>query len=222
MRLTIIRSSTCWTSSSRSISTRTRSTVEASAATRSACAGSDSHLPSRPATSRVAQLGLDHLGRHEVLPDERAEALAELVLLALDDRGVRDRDAQRMLEQRGHREPVGQRTDHARLRRRRRHIRPMRPRRSTGPTCTTGRSPWPRPGNPARRPSSAAGRGAVPRRPRSRRRPASRRSSPLGRRRGSAVKPPAPDVWSVCHSSIIRYDRDVLGRADRRWRRDRP
>ena len=39
MRLTIIRSSTCWTSSSRSISTSTRSTVDASAATRSACDG---------------------------------------------------------------------------------------------------------------------------------------------------------------------------------------
>ena len=50
MRLTIILSSTCWTSSSRSISTSTRSTVDASAATRSACASSDSHLPSRSAT----------------------------------------------------------------------------------------------------------------------------------------------------------------------------
>ena len=56
MRLTIIRSSTCWTSSSRSISTSTRSTVEASAATRSACAGSESHLPSRPATSASRSL----------------------------------------------------------------------------------------------------------------------------------------------------------------------
>ena len=57
---------------------------------------------------RVAQFGLDDLRRHEVLPDEGAEALAELVFLALDDRGVRDRDAQRMLEQRGDGEPVGQ------------------------------------------------------------------------------------------------------------------
>ena len=42
-------------------------------------------------------------------------ALAELVFLAFDDRGVRDRDAQRMLEQRGDREPVGHRADHAGL-----------------------------------------------------------------------------------------------------------
>ena len=41
---------TCWMSSSLSSSTTTRSTVPVSPATRSACAGSESHLPSRPAT----------------------------------------------------------------------------------------------------------------------------------------------------------------------------
>ena len=61
MRRTIIRSMTCCTSSSLSSSTPTRRTVEASLATRSACAGSDSHLPSRPGDLRVAQLGLDNL-----------------------------------------------------------------------------------------------------------------------------------------------------------------
>ena len=64
----------------------------------------------------VAQLGLDDLRRHEVLPDEGAQTLSQLVFLAFDDRGVRDRYPQRVLEQRRHREPVGQRTDHAGLR----------------------------------------------------------------------------------------------------------
>ena len=63
----------------------------------------------------VAQLGFHDLRRHEVLPYERTEALAELVFLALDDRGVRDRDAQWVFEQRGDREPVGKRADHARF-----------------------------------------------------------------------------------------------------------
>jgi len=45
----------------------------------------------------VAQLRLDDLGRHEVLPNEGAEALAELILLLLDDRGVRNGDPQRVL-----------------------------------------------------------------------------------------------------------------------------
>ena len=53
IRLTIIRSSTCWTSSSRNISTSARSTVDASAATRSALTGSASHLPVRLATSAL-------------------------------------------------------------------------------------------------------------------------------------------------------------------------
>src|SRR5258705_13117695 len=63
----------------------------------------------------VAQLGLDALRRHEVLPNEGAEALTELILLLLDDRGVRDRDPKRMFEQRGAREPVGPPPAHARL-----------------------------------------------------------------------------------------------------------
>ena len=41
-----------------------------------------------------------------------AQALADLVLLARDDRGVRDRQPQRVPEQRGDGEPVGQRADH--------------------------------------------------------------------------------------------------------------
>lgn len=41
-----------------------------------------------------------------------AEALASLVLLSRDDRGVRDLQPQRMAEEGGDGEPVGQRADH--------------------------------------------------------------------------------------------------------------
>ena len=47
--------------------------------------------------------------------DEVLQALAELVLAPRDQRRVRDRQPERVLEQRGHREPVRDRTDHARL-----------------------------------------------------------------------------------------------------------
>ena len=61
----------------------------------------------------VAQLGLDDLRRHEVLPDEGAQTLSQLVFLAFDDRGVRDRYPERVFEQRRDREPVGEGTHHA-------------------------------------------------------------------------------------------------------------
>ena len=48
----------------------------------------------------------------EVLPDELLETAAELVLAARDECGVRDGETERVLEQRGDREPVGQRADH--------------------------------------------------------------------------------------------------------------
>ena len=51
----------------------------------------------------------------EVLPHEVLESLAQLILAARDQRGVRDRQAQRVPEQCGHGEPVGHRADHARL-----------------------------------------------------------------------------------------------------------
>ena len=204
--MTIIRSSTCWTSSSRSISTSTRSTVEASAATRSACAGSDSHLPEPARDFGVAQLGLDDLRRHEVLPDEGAQTLAQLVLLALDDRGVRDRYPQRVLEQRRHREPVGQRTDHARFR---------RGGDITGPrACAVGLGPLAEeeqhsgPDQETQRddlhsPQATAafriggGVGAGQRFGETR---------PLRRGRRKRPQPAASGVWSVCHTYIIRYN----------------
>ena len=51
----------------------------------------------------------------EVLPHELLEPLAQLVLALGHERGVRDRQAERVLEQRRHREPVGDRADHRRL-----------------------------------------------------------------------------------------------------------
>ena len=63
----------------------------------------------------------------EVLPEERRQRLTELLLAFDDDRGVWDRYAERVPEQRGDREPVGQRSDHRRLERRARRIRPSPP-----------------------------------------------------------------------------------------------
>ena len=57
----------------------------------------------------------DRVRRQEVLLYELAEGVAELVLALLDHRRVRDRDAERVTEQRRHREPVGQASDERRL-----------------------------------------------------------------------------------------------------------
>ena len=55
------------------------------------------------------------LGVEEVRGYEGRQARAECVLLARNDRGVRDRQAQGMAEERGDGEPVGDRADHGRL-----------------------------------------------------------------------------------------------------------
>ena len=57
----------------------------------------------------------DDVGGEEVLLHEGTERLAELVLAFADDGGVGDREAERVAEQRGHREPVGHATHHRRL-----------------------------------------------------------------------------------------------------------
>jgi hypothetical protein len=54
----------------------------------------------------------DDLGGQEAGLDEVPQRLAELVLAGGDDRGVGDRDAERVAEQGGHGEPVGQAADH--------------------------------------------------------------------------------------------------------------
>ena len=58
--------------------------------------GSDSHFPDAAGDVGVPQFGLDVLRRQEILADEGAQALTELVLLLPDDRGVRDRQTQRV------------------------------------------------------------------------------------------------------------------------------
>ncbi len=64
---------------------------------------------------RPTQPLVDHLRGQEVRLDEVAQAPADVVLALADDRRVRDRDTERMAEQGGHREPVGERADHCRL-----------------------------------------------------------------------------------------------------------
>ena len=216
MRRTIIRSITCWTSSSRSSSTSTRSTVAASRGHPLGMCGLRQPLTQPAGHLRVAQLGLHHLRRQEVLPHEGAQALAELVLLALDDRGVRDRDAQRMLEQRGHGEPVGQRAHHAGLRGRadvadpapvrawacaHRQTRntPVAPIRKLSATTFIRRSATRR---------SASASGSAPANDSAK----DVRASALPRLR-QPVGCPTPRVsavGSVCHHTIIRYRRGQL------------
>ena len=57
----------------------------------------------------------DDRARQEVGLQELAQAGADLVLAVGDDGGVRDRDAERVAEQRRDREPVGEPADHRRL-----------------------------------------------------------------------------------------------------------
>ena len=78
--------------------------------------GGDAHPGAHPARDVGGRQSLpDHLLVQEVLGEELLQALAELVLAARDQRGVRDRQPERVPEQRRHREPVRHRPDHARL-----------------------------------------------------------------------------------------------------------
>ena len=65
--------------------------------------------------------------------DELAEAAPDLVLAPRDDRRVRDREAERVAEQRGDGEPVGERADHRRLGERLARSRPTPGRRPRWP-----------------------------------------------------------------------------------------
>ena len=62
-----------------------------------------------------AQLLGDEGGVEEVLTDELRQRVADLILLAFDDRGVWDRQAQWVAEERGDGEPVRDATHHAGL-----------------------------------------------------------------------------------------------------------
>ena len=57
----------------------------------------------------------DHRRDEEILLEEIGERFADPVLVARDDRGVRDRQAERVAEQGGDREPVGKAADHRRF-----------------------------------------------------------------------------------------------------------
>ena len=59
----------------------------------------------------LAQLGIDGIGFEKMHLDEFAEFIGDAVLIALDDRGMRDRQSQRPAKQRHHRVPVGQPAD---------------------------------------------------------------------------------------------------------------
>jgi len=59
----------------------------------------------------LPQLGFDRCGFEKMLLDEFAELVGNTVLVALDDRGVRDRQPQRPFEQRHHGIPVGKAAD---------------------------------------------------------------------------------------------------------------
>ena len=63
----------------------------------------------------VAHPPRDDRRDQEILLEEVGERFADAVLVARDDRGVRDRQAERMAEQGGDREPVGEAADHRRL-----------------------------------------------------------------------------------------------------------
>ena len=80
------------------------------------------------APRRIGQPAADHprriqplqpprhdLGGQEIGAQECRHAVGDAILVGRDDRGVRDRQAQRMAEQRGYRKPVGQSADHRRL-----------------------------------------------------------------------------------------------------------
>ena len=59
----------------------------------------------------LAQLGIDGRGFEKMHLDEFAELVGNAMLVALDDRGMRDRQSQRPAKQRHHRIPVGQSAD---------------------------------------------------------------------------------------------------------------
>ena len=73
--------------------------------------------PPREAAGGIEALELlQHLiVAEEIGADEGRQVLADPILVARDDRGVRDRQPERMPEQRDDREPVGDRADHRRL-----------------------------------------------------------------------------------------------------------
>ena len=79
------------------------------------CVRSASQSPRRWPTCAPASRSSSTSWVRKLVCDELAERAADLVLAVRDDRRVRDRDAERMAEQGGDGEPVGERADHRRL-----------------------------------------------------------------------------------------------------------
>ena len=94
---------------------RRAATRRAAAGLRSRPWGLASQRPAAPATSSRRIRRATTRGDQEIVAQEIGERVADPVLVARDDRGVRDRQAERVAEQRGHREPVGQPADHRRF-----------------------------------------------------------------------------------------------------------
>ncbi len=111
-RLEIDCSMASWISSSRRAPTTLATTVPACSPTLAALAGWASQEPSRGGDGCGPELLPDDLGGEEVGLDERAQSPADVVLAVRDDGRVRDRQAERSLEQRGDGEPVGQGAHH--------------------------------------------------------------------------------------------------------------
>ena len=86
--------------------------AQARASARRGCARK---RPTAPATSRLRIRRATTPGIRKLSRRKRGEGVADAVLVARDDRGVRDRQAERVAEQRGDREPVGEAADHGRL-----------------------------------------------------------------------------------------------------------
>ena len=134
-----------------------RAAVAISAVTRSAFSGWATHAPRRAGDRRPVQLVADDGLGQEVLADEVAEVRPQRVLLGGDDRGVRDRQAQRTAEERRHGEPVGERTHHPRLGGGVHEPDPARCAARLATSRSAGRPPRPRAGTRSRAPSSAVG-----------------------------------------------------------------
>ena len=109
------RSITSSTSSSPSRVSMPRAATDASAVSRSALAGVGEPAAEASRDADRAELAEHDLVGEELVLDERAEGRADLVLAGRDDRRVRDAQAERIPEQRRHREPVGDRADHGAL-----------------------------------------------------------------------------------------------------------
>ena len=87
-------------------------TVATSSTRRLAWLGGEGPLGGAPRRLRIEDPLANDVLVHEVLADELLEAAADHLLLAWDERRVRDGQAERVAEQRGDGEPVGAGTDH--------------------------------------------------------------------------------------------------------------